>query len=232
VDESVNIDARSFWKAVLVVAIGLTAYGVYCLIASPRVKDAAANLQRITCNQLIQNGAGNQRYVVLAEACLGSGPSVAERDWETNALEMYHPLYPANLNQEPKARDLGLILCIMDEMARRRIRDDSKERKKLGQPGLSDLTVAATRGVDKVPKWAQTGLREKYRGINLAKCWIVTVGEDEPTFAWARSLLWRGVLCLAAGGGMMLSWFVWRSSPLERGQDSSHPVTSPDIVTM
>jgi hypothetical protein len=105
----------------------------------------------MTCNELIQNGAGNQRYIILTDACLNvEGRSVSECDGETGALELYHPLYAANLKQEPAPRDLTLLLGITDEMARRRIRDDRRRRQQAGQAGLSPFTGELTRG-DKLP---------------------------------------------------------------------------------
>src|SRR5689334_23035897 len=120
------------------ISCALLLYGGCCLVQSPMERQEAAAVPRMTCAQLIKNGPGNNRYVALTDACLSSRPSVAEWDGETGALEMYHPLYEAHQPQEPPPRDLALVLCIMDEMERRRIRDDSNQRKQLGQPGLGE----------------------------------------------------------------------------------------------
>ncbi|HEV3083403.1 MAG TPA: hypothetical protein VGY66_26705 [Gemmataceae bacterium] len=210
VDRPENDDAATIRKVVFVAAIGALLYGGYCLVQSPLVQQETARVPKMTCNQLIQNGAANQRYVTLTDACLSSRRSVAEQDSDTGALEMYHPLYDANLVQEPAPRDLNLILCIMDEMDRRRIRDDRKQRQQLGQPGLSELTGEVTQGAAQLPPWAREGLRDQFPGIALGQCWVLTVGRYEPTMMRAERLRWHGLLSASAGGVLLLGWLVWR----------------------
>src|SRR6202030_1845479 len=118
--------------------------------------------------------------------------------------------YAANLVQEPAPRDLNLILCIMDEMDRRRIRDDRKQRQQLGQPGLSELTGEVTRGAGQLPKWARQGLRDQFPDIALGQCWLLTVGRYEPTAMRAERLRWHGFVSTFAGGVLLLGWLVWR----------------------
>src|SRR5689334_16722242 len=119
-------DIVKFMRSLLFVALGTALYSVYCLASAPRVREQAAQVPTITCDQLIRNGPGGQRYVALSEACLLGEKSVSEVDGETGALELYHPLYSARLAKAPQPRDLAVLLCLTDEMERRRIRDDWK----------------------------------------------------------------------------------------------------------
>ncbi|MCI0640287.1 MAG: hypothetical protein L0Y72_12575 [Gemmataceae bacterium] len=196
-------------KAVLVVALGVLVYGGYCLYQSPKVRREAAAVPRMTCAELIKNGSGNHRYVALTDAWLDLGESVSQGDRDTGALEMYHPLYPANLKEQPAPRDLELIVCIMDELERRRIRDVRNEQHRLGQTGLGELTGAITKG-DALPGWARQSFALKYPGIVLDRCWIITVGEYEPTELRASKLLNHGVMATLAAVAMMICWWVWR----------------------
>src|SRR5438105_919983 len=199
-------------KAVFAVSFGLLIYAGYCLMASPRVREQAADLPRMTCNELLQNGAGNHRYVTLTDACLSGDRSVAERDSDTGALEMYHPLYAANLKQEPAPRDLNLILALTDEMERRRIRDDRNQRQQAGRAGLSPLTAEVKRGGESLPRWARDGLLTNFPGILLGKCWILTVSGDEPTIERAQRLWRHGLWSTAAAAVLLLAWLASRPS--------------------
>jgi hypothetical protein len=153
---------------------------------------------------------------------LSSGKSVAWRDSETNALEMYHPLYAAHLDQEPDPRGLRVILCIMDEMERRRIRDDRDEHKRQGRPGLSAFTCEVRASSGKLPNWARQRLAQEYRGLPLDHCWVVIVGEDEPTAARATEQFWHGLVSLLGAAAMLLGWSMgrcagrWRSGNARR----------------
>src|SRR5438128_8023743 len=76
-DKPANNDSATFMRVVFVAAIGALLYGSYCLVQSPLVQQEAAAVPKITCNQLIQNGAGKRRHVTLTDACLSSRRSVA-----------------------------------------------------------------------------------------------------------------------------------------------------------
>src|SRR5262245_21164155 len=185
-------------KAVLVVGVGVLVYGGYCLFQSPQVRRAAAGVPRMTCAELIKNGAGNHRHITLTDAWLDLGSSVSRRDSDTGAVEMYHPLYPADLKEEPAAPDLVLIVGILDELERRLLRDIRNHQHQLGQRGLGELTGAITSG-DDLPDWAQQGFAAKYPGIRLGQCRVITVGKDEPTVHRADRLMTHGTLTAAAG---------------------------------
>ena len=219
-----------FLKALFVVAIGLLVYGTYCLAQSPRTQAAAEQVPHMSYDKLVQNGPGEHRYITLAGACLSSGKSVAWRDSDTNALEMYHPLYAAHLDQEPDSRGLRVILCIMDEMERRRIRDDRDEHKRQGRSALSAFTCEVRKAGGSLPPWARQRLAQEYRGLPLDHCWVVIVGEDEPTAAWATELFWHGLASLLGAAAMLLGWSMgrragrWRSGNAGEPQSgSSHP---------
>jgi hypothetical protein len=213
VDESSSA-LRDVKKWLLLAALGAAAYGAYCLVQAPRVREQAQGVPRMTCAQLVQNGPGASRYVALTDARLSDGKSVSERDSDIGALEMYHPIYAAHVQQEPDPHDLRLVLCIMDEMERRRVRDDRSQRQQLGQPGLSELTGEVKSGVDQLPPWARRGLTEKYRGLPLDNCWVVIVGRYEPTAMRAASFLGHGVVSLGVAAVLLVGWWIWsRAAP-------------------
>jgi hypothetical protein len=200
----------SLRKAILVVAVGALLYGGYCLWQSPKVRIEAASVPRMTCAELVKNGPGQHRHVVLTDAWFNlGGRSVSERDSDTGALEMYHPLYPAKLKEQPAPADLTLILCIMDEMKRRRIRDLHNQQQQLGRTGLGNLTGAVTSSAS-LPDWARAGLAKEYAGIPLNQCWIITIGKYEPTELRADNLMSHGIIATSAGCAAILGWWVWR----------------------
>lgn len=215
-DKSESNNIANFMKGLLVVAIGLAAYGVYCLVQSPRVQQQARALPRLTCAQLVENGAGPHRYVVMTDVGLSRGKSVSERDGETGALEMYHPIYSGALAQEPAPRDLVMILCVMGEMERRRIRD---ELLRPGGPGGGELTGEVKKGADHLPPWAREGLVAQYPGMVLPDCWVITVGNDEPTTRRADRLLRYGIAALLTASTMFVGWGIWRHRAVRAGRE-------------
>src|SRR5262249_1881265 len=131
-DLTTNEQTKLMWF-LLVVALGVGLYSVLCLRAVPQVREQAAQVPSLTCDQLIRRGPGGQRYVILTESCLLGDKSVSESDGETAAFDLYPPLYPATLRQPPQPGDLNIVLYLTDEMERRRIRDDRNERGRTTQ---------------------------------------------------------------------------------------------------
>ena len=189
------------------VALGAAVYSLYCLGRLPGVYADMARVPRVTCADLARGGPAGHRYVALADARLSAGRSVGERDGETGGLELYHPVYPAGLGREPDPRDLRLVLCVTDEGARRRVRDDRDRRAAEGRPGLGEFTCAVRDG-DRLPDWARDGLAATYPGLRPDACRVLVVGEKEPTPAYARRLAWHGVIsgvaAVAALAGLWL----------------------------
>jgi len=184
-------DRRSLRRALFFVAVAAALYGIYCLWKLPHVLDDISRVPRMTCDDLARNGPAGHRYVALTDARLCDRPSVSDRDSETGALELYHPIYPAGRGREPDPRDLKLILCVMDEGERRRIRDDRNRRSEQGRQGLGEFTCAVRKG-DSLPDWARNGLAATYPNIRPDDCWVLVVGEKEPTPAFAHHLAWHG----------------------------------------
>jgi len=83
------------------------------------------------------------------------------------------------------------VLCILDEWVRRGVRDDRNRRTEEGQPGLGEFTCAVRKG-DSLPEWARNGLAATYPNIRPDDCWVLVVGEKEPTPAFAHHLAWHG----------------------------------------
>jgi hypothetical protein len=202
-------DSVKFMWGMLVVALGVALYSAYCLAAAPGVREQAAQVPTLTCDELIRNGPGGRLYVALTEACLLGKKSVGiETDWETGSFELYHPLYSASRPKPPRPRDLALLLCITDEMERRRLRDDWNRRERLGQPGLSAFTCEVGRG-DRLPAWARDGLKAEFPGIQPSGCWVVTVSGYEPTAGLAAQYLRHGIGSGLAATVLLLGWGIW-----------------------
>jgi hypothetical protein len=199
-----------FMRGMLLVALGLALYSAYCLASAPRVRDLATQVQMMKCDELIRNGPGGRRYVALTEACLLGENSVSDVDAETGALELYHPLYSATLPKPPQPRNVGVVLCITDEMERRRIRDDWKGRERLGLPGLSAFACEVGRGGGRLPKWASDGLKANFPGIQPNDCWVVTLSGYEPTADRATLYFCHGIGSGLAATALLLYWGNWR----------------------
>jgi hypothetical protein len=193
-----------------VLAIAVLAYGGYCLVEMASIREQVKHVPRMTCQQLVQHGPGTHRHVTLTDVSYGSGRAVAERDGDTGALEMYLPIWSARREREPRPGDIALLLCVMDEGKRRRIRDDRKQRELCGQPGISELTGAVREGAEGLPPWAREGLARQHPGIPLARCWVLTVGLDEPTEGRARRMMWQGIVSILAAGAVLAGWAWWR----------------------
>jgi len=222
---------KSFFFAV--VSLGMLAYGRHCLRKAPEMRQAIDNLPEMSCEQLVRDGSGGHRYLVLTDAALTSGRSVGMRDSESGALELYHPIYAAGNAKQPPAVELKLILGVFDETDRRRLRDDRDQRQVHRQTGFSPIVIEVSTTADQLPDWAQEGLAKGYPGIVLSRCRVVTIGLDEPTEAHARHLQWRG-LGLTALGVIMLGWCVWqirvrdrRAAPAADSHSAGAPSRSP-----
>src|SRR5262245_60984082 len=99
-----------------------------------------SHVPRMTCDELVRNGPAGHRYVALTDARLSNRRSVSELDGETGGLELYHTVFSAALGREPDPRDLKLVLCVLVEGERRRIRDDRNQRAGEGRPALGEFT--------------------------------------------------------------------------------------------
>lgn len=207
--EESQAERRSLRRGLFVVALGAAVYGVYCLGQLPGVFDDMSRVPRVTCDDLARTGPAGHRHVALTDARLSAGRSVSERDGETGGLELYHPVYPAGLGREPDPRHLKLVVCVMDEGERRRVRDDRDGRTAEGRPGLGEFTCAVRAG-DRLPGWARDGLAATYPGLRPDDCWVLVVGETEPTPAYARHLAWHGGISgVAAVVAFAWLWLRW-----------------------
>jgi hypothetical protein len=219
---------KHIWLSV--VAVGMLAYGGHCLREAPAMREAIESLPEMTCEQLVCDGPGGHQFVVLTDAALSSGRSVAQRDSESGTLELYHPIYSAANAKEPPAVEFTLILGILDESDRRRVRVDWNQRQTKGLTGVGRLTVKVTQTADQLPAWAQEGLANNYRGILLSRCRVVTIGLDEPTAAHARRLQWLGIL-YSVGGLITLCWCGWIIRVRSSSGDRVEPETGAACLT-
>jgi hypothetical protein len=186
----------------LVAGVGLVGYGLLLsLVQSPRVRDEAARLPRITCAQLLRHGPGPNHYVTVSGARLCSHGFVLDRDFETGSLRnLLHPIYPADLKQEPQPRDLALIL---------RICDDRDSDRLLERPELDEFTCEVRCGPSQLEPYLCEALAAKYPEIRWDQCWVLSVGLHEPTEARAESIWWTGMF-LVIVGGLVLAWPAFR----------------------
>jgi hypothetical protein len=193
---------------VVIVGLLLLAYGGCCLRNSSIVREQADRVPRMTCDQLVQNGPGTHPYVTLADVRLCTGGYVFRRDgMDGNLDELCQPVYSAGLGQEPKPSKLTLLLRITDDRDRERL---------IGQPGVVEFTCGVYRGVGQIDPGIVTGLEKKYPGIRPADCWVLTVGNLEPTVSRARSIRWDGIVALLIGGVVLLGCVVWYGATLFR----------------
>jgi len=119
-------------------------------------------------------------------------------------IEMYVPIYPARLGQEPQPREpLALLLAIFD--------DDDRERL-LEQAAIGEVPCGVSLRAGRIHPGFVKILEEKYPGIQVRNCRLVTVGLHEPTVFKARRSWWYGIVSLLLGAAL-LGWWVWSRRP-------------------
>jgi hypothetical protein len=179
----------------------LLAYGGCCVWNSSIVREQADHVPRMTCDQLVQNGPGVHRYVTLTDVRLCAGGYLFRRDgMDGNLDELCQPVCSAGLGQEPKPPELRLLL---------RITDDRDREKLIGQSGVVEFTCGVQRGVSQIDPGIVSGLEKNYPGLRSADCWVLTVGNLEPTAARAQSIWWDGIVALLIGGVALLGALAW-----------------------
>jgi hypothetical protein len=189
--------SRQAW--LLVACIFSLAYGGWCFVLSPRVREEANGLPKLTCDELIQNGPGGNPFIKLTDVRLCSKGDVMRIDMDA-AMEMYLPIYSARLAKEPEPRDLTLLLEILDSRDRDRL---------LARPDVGELTCELWTRADKLDRWVCDGLAAKYPGIRVKNCRVLSVGLHEPTEIKAGRI-WSYAIVSSVSGGVLLCWLVWR----------------------
>jgi hypothetical protein len=183
---------RSSW--VLVVGILALSYGGCVVPNSYAVRELAERVPRMTCDELVRNGPGPNEYVTLTDVRLCRGGYVFRRDSFNGSLdELVQPVYSARLARPPEPQELALLL---------RITDDQEKDELIGQPGTVEFTCAVSKGVRKVDAGIARALEDKYPSIQLARCWLLTVGNLEPTAA-------RPIACCGTASWLLCWAAVW-----------------------
>ena len=60
------------------------------------------------------------------------------------------------------------------------------------------------------------GLTVKYPGLQLANCWVLNVGLQEPSQFAAHRMMKAGLVTLLAGG-VLCARMIWRFARVQRG---------------
>ncbi len=181
-------------------SLGLLAYGALCLTRFPIERQRAIAVPRMTCGQLLQKGPVAGEYVTLTDVRLCQSGFAFWRDaMSPGDVDVYIPIYPASLQQEPPPPSLALLLEVLDSVDWQRIRDAE----------VVELTCLVHPGIGRVDAWALEDLWTKYPGLRLANLLVVTVGLHEPTMAKARSLLTHGILASSTGAAVLVV-LLWR----------------------
>jgi len=167
-----------------------------CLVQAPDVREQAARVPRMTCDQLVANGPGAAPYVTLTNARLCGGGFALERDSETGSLsQLIIPVYGGRPAEQPKPRDLALLL---------RICDDREKDRLFACRDAAEFTCEVRPDASHVEGWLLEELARQYPGIRLERCRLLTVGLHEPTEARARSVFHTGLFLAAAGAVLVL----------------------------
>ena len=191
---------RQSW--LLLTGLLLLSYGGCVVRNSSLVQALAERVPRMTCDQLVRNGPGQNYYVTLTDVRLCSGGYLMRRDgMDGNLDELCQPVYSAALVREPQASELTLLL---------RITADRAKDELIGQPGVVEFTCRASRNMSQIDAAMAMALEKKYPGIQLAQCWLLNVGHLEPTVARAERMTRDGIVALVIGGALVLTWAAWR----------------------
>jgi hypothetical protein len=184
----------------MIASCGLLIYGLACLLGYPAQQQRAAAVPRMSCEQLLKNGPGQDGYATLTDVRLcRKGYAIWRDAMSPGDVDVFVPVYAANLPREPEPHELTLLLEVQDAGDWQRLRSTE----------VVEFTCQVHSAADRVPDWAQSGLAEKYRGIRFADLKVLAVGLHEPTPAKARQLLWHGTLACGAGAALF-GWFMWR----------------------
>ena len=132
-------------------------------------------------------------------------------------MQMYIPVYSAQLGKEPKPRELRLLLEIFDDRERARL---------LSQPDVGELTCELWTRADQLDPWVCDGLAAKYPGIQIKKCRVLSVGLHEPTPSKAREIWWFAIISFVVGSGI-LGWLVWKRSRMFIHSETLDPQEQP-----
>src|SRR5262245_20919198 len=179
----------------LVVSLGLLAYGVLCLVRFPIERQRALAVPRMTCRQLLLRGHVADEYVTLTDVRLCRRGFAFWRDaMSPSDVEVFVPVFPADLPSEPASPDLKLLLEVQDADDWRRIRDS----------GTAEVTCQVHEGGLRVEDWAQRDLGLKYPGLHFAEVLVLTVGLHEPTMAKADMLLRHGIVATSVAVAILL----------------------------
>jgi hypothetical protein len=192
-------------KITLIIGGLLLLFGGCSLANSYLVEERLAQVPRMTCDQLLRNGAPADGQVTLTDlqAC-SRGFVAVYGSPEYGHLDLYIPAYGAGLGKEPDPPALNLLLQIWDE---------DQQHKLLNHPGPVEGTcwarkgareVQVSRGPGEIEEWASKGIRDKYPGIRLANVWVLTFGHGStPTTERVLSARQYGIWELLIGSAAL-----------------------------
>jgi hypothetical protein len=186
--------------------IGVSAFtflsGTFLIVCSFRTAEHAQGLPRMTCDDLIRNGPGANRFITLTDVYLCSAGDAFREDMD-RSIEMYVPVFSDHLKQEPKPADIALLLEVLDDRDRERL---------LERPDVGELNVELWTPAGQLDPWVFDRLGAIYPGIQLAKCRVLSVGLHEPSALHARSELHEGMILVFVAVACQLGRWIWRGS--------------------
>jgi hypothetical protein len=174
--------------------------GALLIAKSNRWSDLAKSLPRMTCDDLIQKGPGDNQFIILTDVHFCSSGDALRRDMDAD-MQMYVPIYSARLMKEPPPAELKLLLEVLDDRERDRL---------LARPDIGELIVELWTASGQLDPWVKDRLGAIYPGMQLAKCRVLSVGLHEPSALRIGSAMHEGIVLLIVGFGCQAGWQVWR----------------------
>ena len=182
-----------FWAAALM----CFAYSGCVLWQSPGVREQAASLPKMTCQELVRKGAGMNRFIQLTDVRLCShGYAIGCADGLDPNRSMYVPIH-SRQEKEPSPADLVLLLEVDDERNIERL---------LAEPDVGQLNCQVDRAVADIDPGFLKVLQTQYPGIGMANLRVVSVGLHEPTEIKAERHWRDAILAFVFGAAVLACW--------------------------
>jgi hypothetical protein len=137
------------------------------------------------------------------------------------AIEMYIPIYPGRLVQEPAPAELRLLLEVLDD------RDWDALR---ASPGPLEFACEFWTRAEQLHPWVLQTLEAKYPGIQVRRCRVASVGLHEPTAVKAERSWWFAIESFLLAGCLFGGFLYVRLTRLSANRASTNqeePSNSP-----
>jgi hypothetical protein len=173
---------------------------------SDRLQEQAANLPRLTCDQIMQKGPGTgaDDLVIVTDVRPCSREPVY---WRTGGGDIhvdeyfYLPVYPTGAANEPENRDVTFLYFATSREAGLSL---------LGQPAGTEITCTVHEAFREMDTETQELLVSRYPGLRVRTCWLLTTHRTGPMTEWAEEAYRNGIGFLVVGAlliaGAILLW--------------------------